>query len=236
MDISDIKLGMMVRTGLGKVGKVKEINRAGVVIELPNGEEYGAGFNCIEPEYTSGISIEDVRLGMELVTSGGIQGKVVAISKEGGLWLETADRTRFPVHVECVKPVDELGPGDTVHMVGKIEFLVVYGGTQCASVGWDDGNSSTIPVAHLVKCDDWKPLAEVAKCYKQVEPDQLFMSREARRVIEYLRARDCPVYIHIVFEGMKDVMSGAAIMDGLIEAREAGIVRLDDGKYSIVRD
>lgn len=144
------------------------------------------------------MDITDIRLDMPLITSGGIQGKVVAISKEGGLWLETADRTRFPVHAECVKPA-------TPHFY----------------------------------CDDAIPfesLFEVAKCYKQVEPEQLFMSQEARRVIEYLKARDCPISIHHMFESMKDVMSGAAIMDGLIEAREAGIVRLDDGKYSIVRD
>ena len=51
------------------------------------------------------MKIEDVRLGMPLVTTGGIPSTVVAISKEGGLWLETADRMRFPVHVECVRPV-----------------------------------------------------------------------------------------------------------------------------------
>jgi len=195
VDITDIKLGMMVRTGLGKVGKVKEINRAGVVIELPNGEEYGAGFNCIEPEYTSGISIEDVRLGMELVTTGGIQGKVVAISKEGGLWLETGDRTRFPVHVECVKPA-------TLHFY----------------------------------CDDSLPfesLFEVAKCYKQVEPDQLLMSQEARRVLQLL-AEEGPTS----FRDIAATFGGnwCTSMDGIIELLDAGRIRLVDGKYSIVRD
>ena len=226
MDITDIKLGMRVRTKLGKVGKVIEINRSEVVLELSDGEEYGAGFNCIEPEYTSGISIEDVRLGMPLVTSGGIQGKVVAISKEGGLWLETEDRTRFPVHVECVRPTDE-----SCTECQKLEEALEYWQNSCMSARRDADYWQRKYVDR-----EMKPLAEVAKCYKQVEPEQLLMSQEARRVIEYLRARDCPVYIHIVFEGMKDVMSGAAIMDGLIEAREAGIVRLDDGKYSIVRD
>lgn len=200
MKIEDIRLGMMIRTGLGKVGKVKEINRSGVVIDLPNGEDYGAGFECIEPETCmTRFAIEDIRLGMELVTSGGLRGWVVTIEKEGGLVLETADRTRFQVHVECVRQPD--GP-------------------------------------HFY-CDDSTPLVSLfstAKCYKQVEPDQLLLSTEARRVVEYMKARDCPLFIHGMLESMENIMSGAAIMDGLIDAREAGIVRLDDGKYSIVRD
>jgi hypothetical protein len=69
-----------------------------------------------------------------------------------------------------------------------------------------------------------------------VEPEQLLMSQKARRVVEYLRASDRPLYIHLILEGMERIMSGTCIMDGLIEAKEAGIVRLDDGKYSIVRD
>lgn len=172
------------------------------------------------------MDIEKIRLNMPLVTSGGIQGKVVLITKEGGLWLETEDRTRFPVHVECVRPTDE-----SCTECQKLEEALEYWQNSCMSARRDADYWQRKYVDR-----EMKPLAEVAKCYKQVEPEQLLMSQEARRVIEYLRARDCPVYIHIVFEGMKDVMSGAAIMDGLIEAREAGIVRLDDGKYSIVRD
>jgi preprotein translocase subunit YajC len=37
------------------------------------------------------MKIEDVRLGMSLVTSGGLHGQVAAITKEGGLWLEKAE-------------------------------------------------------------------------------------------------------------------------------------------------
>lgn len=147
------------------------------------------------------MKIEDIRLGMPMVSASGIPGTVVAISKEGGLWLETEDRTRFPVHVECVKPARD----------DWIEYWFTFD-------------------------LDRAPLAEVAKCYKQVEPEQLLLSSEARRVIEYLKARDCPISIHHILESMSGIMSGAAILDGLIEAREAGIVRLDDGKYSIVRE
>ena len=172
------------------------------------------------------MKIEDIRLGMLLVTSGGIQGKVVAISKEGGLWLETEDRMRFPVHVECVRPTDE-----SCTECQKLEEALEYWQNSCMSARQD--------------ADYWqqkytdremKPLAEVAKCYKQVEPEQLLLSAEARRVVEYLRASDRPLYIHLILEGMERIMSGTGIMDGLIEAKEAGIVRLDDGKYSIVRE
>ena len=36
------------------------------------------------------MKIEDIRLGAPLVTTDGLRGRVVAIEKEGGLWLETA--------------------------------------------------------------------------------------------------------------------------------------------------
>ena len=165
------------------------------------------------------MDIEKIRLNMPLVTSGGIQGKVVAISKEGGLWLETADRTRFPVHVECVKEVSSPCEGcDAIETV--VDLSIALGKAR----------------RELDEMSDTLPIAAVAKCYKQVEPEQLLMSQKARRVIEYLKAADCPVHIGDIMDGMKHVMSCMAIMDGLIEAREAGIVRLDDGKYSIVRD
>jgi hypothetical protein len=171
------------------------------------------------------MKIEDVRLGMPLVTTGGLHGQVVAIEREGGLWLETADRTRFPVHAECVERVDS--PCEGCQMQDDRDF-------------WKTTALQYQEQAHYWM-QEWvdremKPIAEVAKCYKQVEPDQLLLSTEARRVVEYLKARDCPISIHHIFESMTNIMSGMAIMDGLIEARDAGIVRLDDGKYSIVRE
>jgi hypothetical protein len=165
------------------------------------------------------MDIEKIRLNMPLVTSGDIQGKVVAITKEGGLWLETADRRRFPVHVECVKEVSSPCEGcDAIETV--VDLSIALGKAR----------------RELDEMSDTLPIAAVAKCYKQVEPEQLLMSQKARRVVEYLRASDRPLYIHLILEGMERIMSGTCIMDGLIEAKEAGIVRLDDGKYSIVRD
>ena len=172
------------------------------------------------------MNIADIKLDMHLVTSGGIQGKVVLITKEGGLWLETEDRTRFPVHVECVRPTDE-----SCTECQKLEEALEYWQNSCMSARRDADYWQRKYVDR-----EMKPLAEVAKCYTQVEPDQLLMSQEARRVIEYLKATDCPVHIGDIIDGMEHVMSCMAIMDGLIEAKEAGIVRLDDGKYSIVRD
>lgn len=135
------------------------------------------------------MKIEDIRLGMSLATTGGICGQVVAIEKEGGLWLETADRTRFPVHVECVK-----------------NFY----------------------------CDDSTPLVSLfstAKCYKQVEPEQLLLSKDAQVVCELLRSSG-PASSYEISERLH--MMERCVFESLIEAKEAGIVRLDDGKYSLV--
>jgi hypothetical protein len=83
---------------------------------------------------------------------------------------------------------------------------------------------------------DLAPLSEVAKCYIRVEPEKLLMSQDARRVIEYLVAMNHPTYLSSILEGMKGIMSGMAITDGIIEARDAGRISLVDGKYQIVRD
>ena len=144
------------------------------------------------------MKIEDIRLGMSLVTTGGLHGQVVAIEKEGGLWLETEDRTRFPVHVECVKPARD----------DWIEYWFTFD-------------------------LDRAPLAEVAKCYKQVGPEQLLLSEDAQVVCEFVRANG-PMTSYEISERLH--MMERCVLESLIDAREAGIIRLDDGKYSIVRE
>ena len=165
------------------------------------------------------MKIEDIRLGMPLVTTGGICGQVVAISKEGGLWLETEDRTRFPVHVECVEEVRDLQW--TVAPLLKIGDKVCFHGEIKDVVGCSDSEGS------------WKPIAEVAKCYKQVEPEQLLLSDHAKVVCELLRSSG-PASSFEISERLH--MMERCVFASLLDAKEAGIVRLDDGKYSIVRD
>jgi predicted transcriptional regulator len=80
---------------------------------------------------------------------------------------------------------------------------------------------------------EMKPLAEVAKCYKQVEPEQLLLSDDAKVVCEMLRANG-PMTSYEISERLN--MFERRVLASFIEAKEAGIVRLDDGKYSIVRD
>jgi len=163
------------------------------------------------------MKIEDIRLGMLLVTSGGIQGKVVAISKEGGLWLETADRRRFPVHVECVKEVSSPCEGcDAIETV--VDLSIALGKAR----------------RELDEMSDTLPIAAVAKCYKQVEPEQLLMSQKARRVVEYLDQRNGPMDIRGIFEDCG--LGQGELLDALAEARDAGKITLVNGKYSIVRD
>ena len=163
------------------------------------------------------MDIEKIRLNMPLITSGGIQGKVVAISKEGGLWLETADRRRFPVHVECVKEVSSPCEGcDAIETV--VDLSIALGKAR----------------RELDEMSDTLPIAAVAKCYKQVEPEQLLMSQKARRVVEYLDIRDGPMDLRGIFEDC-DLGQGETL-DALAEARDAGKITLVNGKYSIVRD
>ena len=168
------------------------------------------------------MKIEDIRLGMSLVTTGGLHGQVVAIEKEGGMWIETADRTRFPVHAECVERVDS--PCEGCQMQDDRDF-------------WKTTALQYQEQAHYWM-QEWvdremKPLAEVAKCCKQVEPEQLLLSEDAKIVCELLRSSG-PASSFEISERLH--MLEIRVFKSLIEAKEAGIVRLDDGKYSIVRD
>lgn len=205
------------------------------------------------------MKIEDIRIGMKLRNPrAGRAGKVIRIEKEGGLEL-ASNGLSWNEHVENVEPVGELHIGDYVRATGKSttffedvegkvgiidSFMNDVSGDKCADIRWLCGSSNLVKVAQLTPlargehfhCDHFRPLAEVAKCYIQVEPERLFLSQDAKRVIEFLTATDTPVAFWRIAEGMKDLVSGAAIIDGLIEAREAGIVRLDEGKYSLVRD
>lgn len=179
------------------------------------------------------MDIEAIRLDMPLVTSGGICGNVVAISKEGGLWLETEDRTRFPVHVECVKPVYE----HVFYADGSSNYDLCDGWAVArAFIAGDKvclhGKAKTVARCYNGQ-PDMLPLAEVAKCYKQVEPEQLLLSEDAKVICEMLQANG-PMTSHEISD--RWCLSERVVLECLLEAREAGIVRLDDGKYSIVRD
>ncbi|MCK9568934.1 hypothetical protein M0R72_08335 [Candidatus Pacearchaeota archaeon] len=78
-----------------------------------------------------------------------------------------------------------------------------------------------------------RPLSEVAKCYKQVAPEKLLMSQEARRVNHLLDTEGPNDYrsIAVTFGG-----DWGKTMDGIIELLDAGKIRLVDGKYEIVGD
>lgn len=157
------------------------------------------------------MKIEDIRLGMSLVTTGGLHGQVVAIEKEGGMWIETADRTRFPVHAECVQHVGNPCEGcDAIKAV--VDLSIALGKARREL----DEISDTLPIA-----------------YKQVAPEQLLLSEDAKIVCELLRSSG-PASSFEISERLH--MLEIRVFKSLIEAKEAGIVRLDDGKYSIVRD
>jgi len=78
-----------------------------------------------------------------------------------------------------------------------------------------------------------RPLSDVAKCYKQVAPEKLLMSQEARRVNHLLDTEGPNDYrsIAMTFGG-----DWGKTMDGIIELLDAGKIRLVNGKYEIVRD
>lgn len=193
------------------------------------------------------MQIEDVRIGMKLHNPHANRtGIVTRIEKEGGLILR-ANGLSWNEHVENVEPVGEFNIGDRVRQigpsecgfvdnmgdVGTIEEIRPTGRCVCR---WDSGGANTMPPTSIEHVRDFRPLAEIAKCYVQVEPEKLLLTQDARRVIEYLTATDTPVNLWRIVDEMGDMMTDTSILDGLIEARGAGRVRLDEGKYSILRD
>lgn len=198
------------------------------------------------------MDIEDCRIGMEVRSKWGQIGRIETIYSSGGVHVTLDGRTRH-LWASDVEPVREFQVGDRVRQIAPSELGFTDNMGQIGTidkeykdgsfdVSWDNGHGNTLPPASIERVhpalhvDDFRPLIEVAKCHVQVEPEKLLLSQDAKRVIEYLTAADTPIAFYRIAEGLKDMVSGAAIIDGLIEAREAGIVRLDEGKYSIVRD
>jgi hypothetical protein len=208
MEIENCRIDMEVRTKMGRTGKIKEINRFGVVLELPIGEEYCAGFECIEPVSDSCASCEMA----PVITD---QCKQIAeLQKERDQWKALAagyQRNAAYWHEELMKLQKEA--------LAECKPLRVVGGHFFDEI-------------RPFGPDEFRRLSEIAKCYKQVAPEKLLMSREARRVMYLLE-----------LEGPNDYRSIAATfggdwsktMDGIVELLDAGKIERVDGKYQIVR-
>jgi len=111
--------------------------------------------------------------------------------------------------------------------------------------GWQIAEHRAKPAHLAIHIEDFrkKPLSEVGKFYVTYNVDasgliaaikktkQSLLSQEARRVVEYVASHDCPVRLPVIYEDMGLIMS--AVLDALAEARDAGIIELVDGKYSI---
>jgi len=101
------------------------------------------------------------------------------------------------------------------------------------------------PIHPAIHIEDFrkKPLSEVGKFYVTCNVDasgflaaikktkRSLLSREARRVVEYITARDCPIDLHTICMDMDAEIDD--LLDSLAEAREAGIIELVDGKYQM---
>lgn len=78
-----------------------------------------------------------------------------------------------------------------------------------------------------------RPLGEVAKCYKQVEPAELIMSDDTRIVCELLEGSG-PMTSREIASRL--IIRERCVLESIIEARDAGRISLVDGKYSIAKD
>jgi hypothetical protein len=81
--------------------------------------------------------------------------------------------------------------------------------------------------------DEFKRPSEVAKCYKQVAPEKLLMSDDAKIICELLEGSGPMTSQEIA---IRLTIRETYVLESLIEAREAGVVQLVDGKYQAARD
>jgi hypothetical protein len=78
-----------------------------------------------------------------------------------------------------------------------------------------------------------RPLSEVAKCYKQVAPEKLLMSDDARTICELLEGSG-PMTSSQIASRLH--LLERCILESITEARDAGRISLVNGKYEIARD
>lgn len=264
MKIEDIRIGMKLRNPhAGRTGKVTKIECEGGLELVGNGLTWNEHVENVEPVGEFHVGDRVRQIGPPDLGFTDNMGQIGTIDREykntfDVAWDNGHGNTMPPTSIERVE-LCALHIGDHVLATGKSttfeedvngkigiidSFMNDVSGDKCADIRWLCGSSNLVKVAQLTPlahgehfhCDHFRPLAEVAKCYIQVEPERLFLSQNAKRIIEFLAAMDTPITLYHIAEAMRTVMPGAAVLDGLIEAREAGIVRLDEGKYSLVRD
>lgn len=186
------------------------------------------------------------------------KGEVICIEKSGRLLL-TCGGLSWNEHVENVEPVREFQVGDRVRQIGPsrygfIDNMGALGEIEkkypsgVFGIRWDNGHGNAmLPISiELVSCAppahpaiyvyDFQPFGRSCKSPRVSGSDRLLLSQAARRVIEFITAMDTPIALWYILEEMKEVMLRADIIDGLIEAREAGKICLEKGKYSLVRN
>ena len=167
------------------------------------------------------MDIEKCRIGMKVCTKEGYIGTVVGMQRKELVIVSFGPRS-LPYQAGELSPASD--PCEGCQMQDDRDF-------------WKTTALQYQEQAHYWM-QEWvdremKPIAEVAKCYKQVEPEQLLLSEDAKVVCELLRSSG-PASSFEISERLH--MLEIRVFKSLIEAKEAGIVRLDDGKYSIVRE
>ena len=173
------------------------------------------------------MDIEKCRIGMKVCTKEGYIGTVVGMQRKELVIVSFGPRS-LPYQAGELSPASD--PCEGCQMQDDRDF-------------WKTTALQYQEQAHYWM-QEWvdremKPLAEVAKCYKQVGPEALLLSAEARRVVEYIdftEGHTDSIYMSHIMDGLDRMMSETEILDAVIEARDAGKIQLIDGKYSIVRD
>lgn len=203
------------------------------------------------------MNIKDAHIGQKVMTETGRIGTVEAISRDSVYVMFGSSVCPDRMYASDLTPVSD--PCAVCQKIASMDKCCEYWKSECETArrsrdSWEATalnyqrnakywrselsklqKEALAETQHFYCDDERKPLAEVAKCYKQVEPDKLLMSQEARRIVEYIaQCTPSSATADEVFRGLP--MDKNEVLDALAEARDAGRISLVNGTYEIVRD
>lgn len=261
MDIEQVHIGMKLRNPhAGRTGKVTKIEREGGLELVGNGLSWNEHVENVEPvgEFHVGDRVRQIGPSeCGFVNNMGDVGTIAEIRPTGRCvcrWDSGGANTMPPTSIERASACESCEMARVITSQCKqIAALqkerdnwkedadrycrnADYWREELTKLQKEALSDRKEPVNCAGECRDFESLFEVAKCYKRVEPEELLLSQDAKRVVESLKSFGCPICMIDLIDYLDGIMLGSSVLDGLIEVREAGIVRLDEGKYSLVGD
>jgi hypothetical protein len=245
MRVEDARIGQKVRTELGRIGTVKTITRFELIIELPDGMDYGAVFNCVTPIDDPCNSCSTL-----IARAGEIGEKDAEITKlkcdldfaNARIKLLQSRVCETNRHVESLMGIrfdskEAAEENAKLRSKNRAQNNALYAWEEASRKQRDEITflkAERDRLAETVRFQDEK-IREISEA-RYVDPSGQKLSedlhRDARIIREFLDANCDPA----VLEEIADRIGWKVprICYALAYLRDVGIVKLEDGEYSLV--